>query len=233
MKICVYSDVHSNLYALESLMQTDDYKSADLRIFLGDIVAVCPFPNECIENVLKSGDIWLMGNHDCYYAFGLPKEEFPYFQGERRKHQHYVKRIVKKEYEKVFMSLPKSCRLKIDGKTFYFVHFPWETQRLVMDEPEIRSAEVFDELFKSIKADYIFFGHEHISQLYKSDKATYVGVNALGVRHPAHYLMIEVNENGVSFEDKTVDYDVKRLRKDILKANYPWAKEYTAYILED
>ena len=96
MKICVYSDVHSNLYALESLMQTDDYKSADLRIFLGDIVAVCPFPNECIENVLKSGDIWLMGNHDCYYAFGLPKEEFPYFQGERRKHQHYVKRIVKK-----------------------------------------------------------------------------------------------------------------------------------------
>jgi len=233
MKICVYSDVHSNLEALENLRKTEDYKSADLRIFLGDIVAVCPYPNECIKTVLESGDVWLMGNHDCYYAFGLPREEFPYFKGDKRKHQRYVKRIIKKEYEKVFMSLPKSFQITVNGKKLYFVHYPWETQRLVMDELETYDENSLDELFKDVDADYIFFGHTHCSHFAKSKKATYVGVNALGVIHPGRYGIIEIDENKVTYTEKTINYDLKRLRKEILDANYPWAEEYTRYILEN
>ena len=233
MKICVYTDVHSNLEALENLRKTDDYKSADLRIFLGDVVAVCPYPNECIKTVLDSGDIWLMGNHDCYYAFGLPKEELPYFKGDKKKHQRYVKRIVKKQYEKVFMSLPKSYRVKVGDKTLYFVHFPWENQMLVCDEPDVFDAENLDRLFSDIDADYIIFGHEHVSHYVESEKATYICVSALGVRHPGCYGMIDVDDDHFTYEVRRVEYDLKKLRKDILKANYPWAEEYTRYILED
>lgn len=233
MKICVYSDVHSNLEALENLRKTEDYKSADLRIFLGDIVAVCPYPNECIQTVLSSGDVWLMGNHDCYYAFGLPKEEYPYFKGDRRKHQRYIKRTVKKEYEKVFMSLQKSFRLKVGKKTLYFAHYAWETERLVCDDPEQFSAEVLDEMFKDVHADYIIFGHEHFSLYFKTEKTTYICVNALGVRHPGRYVMIDVDEKNFSYEEKCIDYDLERLRREMLEANYPCAEEYTRYILED
>lgn len=233
MKICVYSDVHSNLEALQNLRETADYKSADLRIFLGDIVAVCPYPNECIKTILDSGDVWLMGNHDCYYAFGLPQEELPYFMGDKKKHQRHIKRTIKKEYERVFMSLPKSYRLKVGKKTLYFVHFPWENQRLVCDQPEEYNAEVLDNLFKDVDADYIFFGHEHKSLCLKTDRATYICVNALGVRHPGRYIMVDVDKNHFSYEEKQIDYDLDRLKKEILKADYPWAEEYTRYFIED
>ena len=232
MKICVYTDVHSNLEALENLRKTDDYKSADLRIFLGDIVAVCPYPNECIKTLLESGDIWLMGNHDCYYAFGLPKEENPYFQGDKRKHQRYVKKTVKKEYKKVFMSLPKTFRLQFGDKRLLFVHYPWETDRLVMDDPDVFNGQTLNELFAGFDENYIIFGHEHKSVYCKTNKATYIGVNALGVSHPGRYVMIDVDKNHFSFEEKKIDYDLAGLRKKMLEIDYPWAKEYTTYIRE-
>ena len=75
MKIIVYSDVHGNKYALEELTKTDDYKTADKRIFLGDSVSFCAYPNECIEILKKSNDEILMGNHDVYCAFGIDEEE--------------------------------------------------------------------------------------------------------------------------------------------------------------
>lgn len=233
MKICVYSDIHSNLEAYENLKKTEDYKSADLRIFLGDIVAVCPFPNECIKMLIDSGDIWLMGNHDCYYAFGLPKEELPYFKGDKKKHQRYVKRTVRKEYEKVFMSLPKSYRVQVGNQRLFFTHFPWETPTLVVDEPDEFTSQALDMMFSDVYADYIIFGHEHTSIYAQSPRATYIGVDALGVKHPGKYVMIDVDEDNFSFEIKTIDYDLKKLRAQMLERNYPWAEEYTRYIKEE
>lgn len=54
----VYSDVHGNKYALEQLQATHDYKIADLRIFLGDAFAMCPYPNECLKAIFESGDVY-------------------------------------------------------------------------------------------------------------------------------------------------------------------------------
>ncbi len=74
MKILVYTDVHANKYALEELYKTEDYKHANLRVFLGDAIMMCPYPNECLKNIWDSGDVFILGNHDSYCAFGLPVE---------------------------------------------------------------------------------------------------------------------------------------------------------------
>ena len=87
MKILVYSDVHGNKYALEELQKTQDYKNADLRVFLGDAVAMCPYPNECLEKIWQSGDVFLLGNHDSYCVYGLPEEEYAYFKADKKEHQ--------------------------------------------------------------------------------------------------------------------------------------------------
>lgn len=233
MKICVYSDVHSNIEAYENLRKTEDYKSADLRIFLGDIVAVCPYPNECIETLLKSGDVWLMGNHDCYVGFGLPREEYPYFPGGKRDHQSYLRKIIKKEYIRYMMSLPKYYRITVGGKRLFFAHYSWETERLVYDDPEEFTPEFLDEIFAGVEADYIIFGHEHKSFTIKSKRATYICVDAVGVKHPGNYLMIVVDDKNFSFEKKKIDFDLVGLRKEMLRLNYPWAEPYTRYILEE
>ena len=43
MKICVFTDIHGNLDAFKLLMQTEDFKSADLKICLGDAVVMGPY----------------------------------------------------------------------------------------------------------------------------------------------------------------------------------------------
>ena len=87
MKILLYSDVHGNKDVLERLYASPDYKTSDLRVFLGDAVMLGPYPNECLEMLFSSGDVFLMGNHDSYCAYGLPVEEYPYFKGDKIAHQ--------------------------------------------------------------------------------------------------------------------------------------------------
>lgn len=101
MKILVYSDVHGNKYALEELQETQDYKNADLRVFLDDAVAMFPYPNECLEKIWQSGDVFLLGNHDSYCAYGLPEEEYAYFKADKKEHQSYM--IVEKLCQFIFI----------------------------------------------------------------------------------------------------------------------------------
>ena len=45
MKICVFSDIHGNYDSLRLLLDSEDFKNADIRICLGDIVVMGPYPN--------------------------------------------------------------------------------------------------------------------------------------------------------------------------------------------
>ena len=58
------SDIHGNLEALEVVL--DDIKAQGItEIFcLGDIIGYGPNPRECIDRVMETCKITLLGNHD-------------------------------------------------------------------------------------------------------------------------------------------------------------------------
>lgn len=64
MRRALISDIHGNLEALEVVL--DDIKSQDIsEIYcLGDIIGYGPNPRECIDRVMQSCRITLLGNHD-------------------------------------------------------------------------------------------------------------------------------------------------------------------------
>lgn len=62
MKIGIISDIHSNLEALESVIE--ELKGLDKIICLGDIVGYGPDPEKCIEIIREVADVVLAGNHD-------------------------------------------------------------------------------------------------------------------------------------------------------------------------
>jgi predicted phosphodiesterase len=64
MKYLIISDVHSNLPALEAVMQAAPKKSFDRVICLGDAVGYNPYPNECLEKTDAYADRFVPGNHD-------------------------------------------------------------------------------------------------------------------------------------------------------------------------
>lgn len=231
MKILIYADVHGNKYSLDALQKTQDYKSADLRVFLGDAVAMCPYPNECLKMIWESGDVFLLGNHDSYCAYGLPEEEFAYFKADKKQHQSYMRDKTLLEFREKLKTMPKDFYFECCGKRFYFTHYAWESERLVIDDPDDPNAPSIKtaELFKNVDADCIIFGHNHAPAQFECDEKMFVCVGSLGMKHPGNYVVVTIEEPGLVIERKEIGFDVEKLKAEMIEENYPRAVGYSKW----
>ena len=229
MKICVFTDIHANLYALNKLINTDDFKNSDFRICLGDTVVMGPSPNECCKILLDNNCIWIMGNHDSYIANGLPEEEYQFFSQDKIDHQNYMRSLISENYKQVMKNLPKEHMICVGNKKLYFTHYIWETWDNVIDSPKTPTPENISNVFKEVDADYIFYGHEHHASHFKYENKEFICVGSLGMVYPGHYSIIELDEVNIKITHKTINYNLEKYTSDILKANYPRAEKYVKF----
>jgi putative phosphoesterase len=65
MKYLIFSDIHSNLEAFETLMNLEEVKAVDKFLFLGDLVGYGANPNEIIDMFKELKNVYcIRGNHD-------------------------------------------------------------------------------------------------------------------------------------------------------------------------
>ncbi len=64
MRLAILSDIHSNLPALEAVLEAIDRSDAEQLWCLGDVVGYGAQPDECTELVSERCDLSLVGNHD-------------------------------------------------------------------------------------------------------------------------------------------------------------------------
>ncbi len=64
MRYGIISDIHSNLEALEVVLEELKQRGAEQYICPGDIVGYGPRPNECCERVRSLEPVAVLGNHD-------------------------------------------------------------------------------------------------------------------------------------------------------------------------
>lgn len=64
LRYAIISDIHSNLEALQSVLNKIEDEKVDKIVCLGDIVGYGPNPNECLALVQQHCEIILTGNHD-------------------------------------------------------------------------------------------------------------------------------------------------------------------------
>ena len=76
MRIAVISDIHSNLVALNVIMDAIDALAPDAIWCLGDVVGYGPAPEACVRIVRERADICLTGNHDRAVVGLLSLEDF-------------------------------------------------------------------------------------------------------------------------------------------------------------
>ena len=235
MRILVYGDIHGNKYALEELQKLDDYKMSDLRIFLGDVFAMCPYSKECLEKLLESKDILLMGNHDSYGAFGLPIEEFAYFSERKIAHQKYMRDKLGEKLQNELAKFPKDYHLKVGNVKLYFTHYLWESDKLIADDPDEPAAptEKTAKLFSNINAEYILFAHNHKPADFTSDDKRFICIGSLGMKKIGNYVVVEIENDRVAIKHKKLNYDLDRLLKEMQTENYPSAESYIKWFNEE
>ena len=64
MRLAIFSDVHSNLPALEAVLADIEREGVDARYVLGDLVGYAPWPNEVLERLQAARIPVVMGNYD-------------------------------------------------------------------------------------------------------------------------------------------------------------------------
>jgi diadenosine tetraphosphatase ApaH/serine/threonine PP2A family protein phosphatase len=64
MKVAILTDIHSNLPALEAVLEAIDEAGIETRWCLGDVVGYGANPDECARTVSDRCDLTLVGNHD-------------------------------------------------------------------------------------------------------------------------------------------------------------------------
>src|SRR3954447_20021697 len=76
MRVAVVSDIHSNLHALEAVLEAIDADAPDELWCLGDVIGYGPRPNECCAIVEARAHVCLAGNHDLAILGTIDLEEF-------------------------------------------------------------------------------------------------------------------------------------------------------------
>ena len=211
-KILVFADVHGNYSVLEQLEKTKDYQTADIKIFLGDAIMGFSRPNDCLEFLAKNGCKCVLGNNDSYVCDHIPQVDLQEFSQEKIEQVEFMEKLVTPQNKNFVNSWPKQLYLRFGERTLFFTHYMWEQYNQdynVVDTPQVKSFETRQQMFESIDADYIFFGHDHAFEYFTNNKKWFYAIGALGVKNPGEYAVVEVDEQNIKVEYKTLpsDYD--------------------------
>lgn len=228
MKVLVFSDVHGNLNCLKSLIETDDWKTADLRVFLGDACVHFSHPNECIELLDKLDCEKLFGNNDQYVCDHVPKANYDLLPKGKLEQLEYMKNIVTEKNRKIALSWKMDFSLTLLDKKFYFIHYAWEhvnNDTSVIPNPKEISLEFRKKMFPGVDADYYFFGHEHKENHLTDGKRHYYSVGPLGLVNPGCYLMIDTSNDEIKIENRYVEVNLQEEIDEMKKAGYQYNKK--------
>lgn len=104
MKVAIFADVHSNLEALEAVMDACKAEKVAGYICAGDIVGYGPNPNECMEMLISNGVETVCGNHDAG-AVGL--KDLAWFNPEAKKALLWTRSKLSEQNRLYLLNLPK------------------------------------------------------------------------------------------------------------------------------
>lgn len=197
-RIAVVTDVHANLPALEAALAEIDRLGADEVYHTGDAIGIGPFPAEVLDRLLaRPSTHLLMGNHDAWFAFGLPDESATWMPPDEREHQKWVHAQLDPSLKSVVGAWPYASSLRIEGLRLDFLHYPLNDAG-GFRSPQDLSPEAASALFQMPTSTLVFFGHDHRSWNITGGSTHFVNPGALGCsRDPvARFVMVEVETGG-------------------------------------
>ena len=214
MRYAIISDIHSNIHALEKVLQDIDEQGADVIICAGDLVGYCPFPNEVIDALKDRRAICISGNHDRACAnldtFNMnplaAKAIFWSVKNITEEGMGYLRRLM------------PSARLNLGGIAAAMFH----------GSPRMDDEYVFEEdadagLLQIAKAEIMISGHTHVPYVKKLPQGILVNPGSVGQPRDgdprASYLLFD--ERGQEFALRRIEYPTKEAASAVRSAGLP------------
>lgn len=230
MKFAILGDIHSNLEALQAVLEDAKKRGCTRFVSVGDVVGYGPNPRECLDIIRSLECPVVMGNHDEYCAATSSLTGFNAMAADAIKWTR--DQLTGEQHE--WLSNLKYSRVV---ESFTIVH-------ATLDLPE-KWAYVFDKLAATSSINYqrtsvCFNGHTHVPIAFVRGPAGIQGglyskikieigrkyfVNVGSVGQPrdrnvkAAYVTFDLTDNLIELH--RVDYDIPAVQKKIIAAHLP------------
>lgn len=152
MKYGVLGDIHSNLSALESVLERFEAEGVDRILSVGDIVGYGAQPKECIRLVRSIGATVVKGNHD---AACVGELELRYFNAHARAAVEWTTAVLDEEELRWLAGLP----LTVDLEDCCVGHGTYHRPELF---DYIQSTSDADPSLDAMWKPICFVGHTHV-----------------------------------------------------------------------
>ncbi|MFH1459222.1 MAG: metallophosphoesterase family protein [Candidatus Omnitrophota bacterium] len=156
MRYGIFSDVHANLEALETILSAFKKEQIDKYICLGDIVGYGADPDKCITLIKKLDSINIAGNHDWAVAGIMDYADFSpdaayavaWTQNKITKTDHLFLKKLELKYEDNNLSCVHSALVNSDKFPYIYNY-----------------ADALTSFYK-IRKNICFIGHTHIPRIF-------------------------------------------------------------------
>ena len=223
-RIAVITDVHANLPALAAVLGSIRTEGCNAVFHTGDAIAIGPYPSECLELLLNTPTIrLLMGNHDAYFADGLPEPRPAWMSKGEVEHQRWTHARLGSQLRSVIARWPYSLELEFEGVRTTFVHYGLAPSgRDFAPVAQNPTATDLDHMFEQHQSHLVFYGHHHPFSDTQG-RARYVSPGSLGCHSAAvaRYCLAEFHTGQYTIEHRGVVYDDSELLKAFEQRKVP------------
>lgn len=231
MRYAVFSDIHSNLEALEAVFGAYKKESVDQYLCIGDLVGYAANPKECIEKVIAAAMVIMAGNHD-WAAIDLFSSQ--YFNALAKEAISWTKQNL----DDSFRCILQSFRLTYMNKDLTLVH---GTLNLPEEFNYLEDEDAARQTFALLTTQVCFVGHTHLPCVYvkdRNERIHYSETNVINIE-PDNKYIVNVGSVGQPRDNnpqaayciydtakkeiliKRADYDKEKARQKIINAGLP------------
>lgn len=212
MKIGIISDIHSNIWALQSLFAHE--KSARTWVCLGDCVGLLPQSDEVIELLKKHSVTCISGDHERTLSTGKllagSQSGFDVLSIQRES--------MTKDHVNWVTSLPTQKIMTMGKKKILLLHSLTgnePSQKFQLDLPMLEK--------KFFNYDIVFSGHTHLPFLWEGKKTIFLNPGSLGfpvsVTRKGSYAILDTMNLHVAF--RSINIPTRQVLQSLKKHAYP------------
>lgn len=220
MRIAIISDIHSNIHALNAVVEEIKSLDVDTILSTGDSVGYLTKPNEVIKALKKNGVLSIMGNHDQVIAQGekVPEEKMvtmSEMQLQSSASRVFTNNTITSTYRDYLAGLPKELVLTFDRYKVKLVHgSPNSIDEYMYDDDDLLMKFVED-----TEEDVIISGHTHIPYHKQMEGKHFINAGSVG--KPKHgdsraaYVILNIDDHQIDVEFRKVAYNVQAIVDEI------------------
>ena len=227
MRLAYFSDVHSSIHALRSVLEDVEDQEPDLVLCGGDLVGYGAHPNEVIEELRGRGLPTIMGNYDEGVGFDRDDCGCAYRTEQERRwgalSLSWSREMVTVRNKAWLRSLPRSIEKDWEGRHVVMVH--GSPRRINEYLYEDRREATLRRLLDMVRADVLICGHTHVPYDRGIDGRSVINGGSVG--KPKHgnpmacYVVIDVGADTVQSTFRFVEYDVEAAARAVEESGLP------------